>query len=396
MSKATPVRTLALIALGAVTLGTEASDAAITTFKHPGILLDSDRLDFVREAVREQRSPWHQAYNAMMSDPLAARDYRPTPWTTVECGPFSNPDKGCKDEVRDAQAAYTQALAWSYSGDQRYAENAITIMNAWASTMKDGHRNSNAPLQASWSAQLWTRAAEIIRYRGEVWAASDIEQFSLMLRTQYLPDIQRGEAPRIGVCHYGNWQASGIEAQLNIAVFLDDRALFDKAISQWRKRLPAFVYQEADGPLPVIPPDCAKTDEQLIAYWEGQKTFVDGHAQETCRDLEHTAYGLAAFINVAETAYLQGVDLYGEQSKRLRDGMEFHAAARNQATTPSWLCGGKLIGDLNGTFEVAYNHYVNRRSFELPETRRWLLQRRPAKGYFHYLWETLTHADTGA
>ncbi|WP_460045830.1 alginate lyase family protein [Pseudomonas sp. S2_H01] len=373
-----------------------ALNASAEGFVHPGILLDAKRLDFVRNAIHEQRSPWKEAYLAMMTDPLAALDYQPSPWSTVECGPFSKPDKGCEEEVRDAQAAYTQALAWSYSGEDRYAENAITIMNAWAATLQHGHTNSNAPLQAAWSAQLWTRAAEIIRHRSQKWAQADVERFSHMLRTQYLPDIQRGEAQRIGVCHYGNWQASGIEAQINIGIFLDDRAMYDKAVAQWRKRLPAFVYQEADGPLPVVPPDCAKTDEQLIAYWEGQKTFVDGHAQETCRDLEHTAYGLAAFINVAETAYVQGLDLYGAESKRLRDSMEFHARAKNEGATPPWLCGGKLVGDLNGTFEVAYNHYVNRQSFKLPETQLWLIQRRPAKGYFHYLWETLTHADTGA
>lgn len=366
------------------------------SFTHPGVLLNSQRLDFVREAVEQGRSPWRESYALLMDDPLAALEYRSSPWKTVECGPFSKPDKGCSDEVRDAQAAYTQALAWSYSGERKHAENAVAIMNTWARTLAGGHTHSNAPLQASWSAQLWTRAAEIIRYRSDAWAQADIERFSQMLLTQYLPDIQRGAAQRIGVCHYGNWQASGIEAQLNIGVFLDDRQLYEKAIADWRKRLPAFIYSSADGPLPVAPADCAKTEAELITYWEGQTVFVTGHAQETCRDLEHTAYGFAAFINVAETAYIQGLDLYEEQSQRLRDGMEFHTRYRNEKVTPEWLCNGKLVGDLNGTFEVAYNHFANRKQQALPETQRWLLERRPARGYFHYLWETLTHAETGS
>lgn len=62
---------------------------------------------------------------------------------------------------------------------------------------------------------------------------------------------------------------------------------------------------------------------------------------------------------------------------------------------PPALCNGKLVGDMTGTLEVAYNHYVNRQGAALPHTKEWLESRRPSRGYFHYLWETLTHMNTG-
>ena len=40
---------------------------------------------------------------------------------------------------------------------------------------------------------------------------------------------------------------------------------------------------------------------------------VSGICQETCRDLGHTQLGIAGMINGAETAFIQGVDLYGIQ-----------------------------------------------------------------------------------
>lgn len=365
-----------------------ANDTA--NFIHPGILLDPQRLLFVRKEIAQGVSPRKEHFEKLLSDPLAARDYTPKAWATVECGAFSKPNNGCSDEIRDAQAAYTQALAWSYSGDIAYAENSIAIMNLWASTLTGGHTNTNGPLQASWATQLWTRTAEIIRYSYKGWADQDIQAFSTLLKTQYLPDVSR-----VTACHYGNWQASSIEARASIGIFTDDRELFDQALIDWRKRLPAFVYLTQDGELPAPPPDCTKTEAELIKYWEGQTTFSDGHAQETCRDLEHTAYGFAAFINVAETAYLQGIDLYGEQSERLQKGMEFHTKAKNAASVPPTLCNGKLAGDMTGTLEIAYNHYANRQGVVLPQTQEWLEKRRPSHGYFHYLWETLTHTNTG-
>jgi Alginate lyase len=362
-------------------------------FTHPGVLLDNEQLATVRQALAAGREPWTGALAKLQASVLASLDYRPEPWSTVECGPFSKPDHGCTVETNDAQAAYTHALLWAYLGDVRHARKAVEIMNAWAGTLKGGHTESNAPLQASWAGELWPRAAEIIRYTSTEWSAADVDAFALMLRTQYLPDIQR-----MGVCHTANWQASGIEATANIAIFLDDRASFDDAIERWRERVRTSIYLASDGPTPATPATpaaCPREGQALIDAWFGQADLRNGHGQETCRDLEHTAYGLAALTNVAETARVQGIDLYGEESTRLTSAMEFHAQWRNGRPTPLWLCKGSLKGDLTGTFEVGYNHYVNRQGMSLPETSRWLLSRRPTQGYFHYLWETLTHAETG-
>jgi Alginate lyase len=198
----------------------------------------------------------------------------------------------------------------------------------------------------------------------------------------------------MGRCHVFNWQASGIEARANIAIFTNDRASFDEAVGLWPKRARSSLYLTKDGAVPLSHSWCPKQGEELIKDWFGQRTFADGHAQETCRDLEHTAYGLAALINVAETARIQDVDLYGSEKERVMTAMEYHAKLKNRSSVPEWVCGGILKGDLTGTMEVGYNHYVGREGNELPETSAWLNARRPMKGYFHYLWETMTHAQT--
>ena len=70
----------------------------------------------------------------------------------------------------------------------------------------------------------------------------------------------------------------------------------------------------------------------LINYWNDQTTFVDGLAQETCRDFQHTAMGVAGIINLAETAYIQGYSRYYDYyEERIVKGMEFHAKYQNGA-----------------------------------------------------------------
>src|SRR5206468_10207689 len=128
------------------------------------------------------------------TDPLGSISYRPKPWQTCECGPFSNPDKGCKDEQRDSAAAYTQALLWYFTGEREYAENAIKIMNAWSTTLTGGHTNANGPVQAAWCGEQWPRAAEIIRYTYTGWPAEDVDRFRKMLAEQYVPSVIHGSS----------------------------------------------------------------------------------------------------------------------------------------------------------------------------------------------------------
>src|SRR4051795_7638722 len=171
-------------------------------FYHPGVLVNRAQLDFIKAKVAAGAEPWKSAFEAAKSSEYGSLSYTPKPRETVECGPYSKPDVGCKDEQRDSAAAYTQALLWAISGDKVYAENAIKIMNAWSSTLKGGHKNSNGPVQAAWAAEQFPRAAEIIRYTYDGWKPEDVEQFEKMLVTQFVPSIEGGS------CENGNKELS--------------------------------------------------------------------------------------------------------------------------------------------------------------------------------------------
>ncbi len=133
-------------------------------FLHPGIIVNRVQLDEIKKRVATSVQPQKDAFDKMKVSPLASLDYTPHPWATVECGERSSPNLGCKDEEGDAQAAYTQSLLWSITGNEVYAKNAIKIMNAWSDKLIGGHTNANAEVQASWAGSIWPRAAEIIRY----------------------------------------------------------------------------------------------------------------------------------------------------------------------------------------------------------------------------------------
>ncbi len=357
-------------------------------FVHPGVLVSAVQLDFVRAKLSEGAQPWTAAFDAMRASPYADLAWRPKPRATVECGPFNNPNRGCQDEADDAVAAYTHALLWYLTRDERHAQTAVRILDAWPGVIKR-HTNVNGPLQTAWSAATFVRAAELIRHTSSVWPPSRADRFGEMLRTIYLPRVIQG-APTTN----GNWELIMMDAAVGIAVFLEDRATFDRAVALWRQRVAAYVYLTSDGALPKPPPRSGMRGRSaIVAYWHGPTQFVDGLAQETCRDFGHTGWGLVAASHVAETARLQGLDLYAEVRDRLVTSLEFHAAYEQGRAGPEELCGGELELGFGPLPEIAYNHYVNRVGSAMPNTRPLLDTYRPEGAAFWFAWETLTHAD---
>ncbi len=167
-------------------------------FRHPGILVNQDQLDFIKAKIAAGVEPWASAFAKAKSSKWGALSYKPTPVAIVECGPYTNPDIGCSNERNDSVAAYTQALLWYFTGDVQYADKAIEIMNAWSAVLKD-HTNSNAPLQSAWCGAMVPRAAEIIRWTSDRWAAADVDRFKALHKNVYLPKVVNGSGAN------GNW-----------------------------------------------------------------------------------------------------------------------------------------------------------------------------------------------
>ena len=376
-----------LLAAGALSNQAAATSTAPAAFAHPGVGVSIAQLDFVRSKVQAGAEPWTTAFNQAKNSSYASLSRTPTPRAIVECGPYSNPNYGCTNEREDAIAAYTDALLWYLTRDDRYAQKAIQLMDAWSATIQD-HTNSNAPLQTAWAASSWPKAAEIIKQAYGNWPNAG--RFATMLRNVYLPEIINGSNSN------GNWELTIIEALQGIGVFLDDKAIYDKAIALYRLRVPAYVYLESDGALPkTVPSQNLNTREKIVAYWQGQDTFVTGLTQETCRDFTHTGYGISSISHVLETSRIQGIDLYPEFGERLRQALGFQSRwERNLEPVPSWLCGGTLHRGLGPITEVGYNALHTRLGYAMSNTQALTESRRPAgSNNLFVAWETLTHAE---
>jgi hypothetical protein len=365
---------------------------------HPGVLVSAPQLDFVRSALAAREEPFAAAFANLQASAYANASWAlqgPPASQVIDCGGYDHPDHGCTAEDEDALAAYTQALLFALTGQAAHAAAAARIMDAYAAVR--AYTNSNAPLQAAWSASKWTRAAELVQHASPAafpWPGA--RAFAAFLTRAALPLIANGTNAN------GNWETSMIEGLLGIAVLTEDAPLLARAVGFWQTRLPAYVYMHGDGPRPVpLPHRPGGQGPPNTQGWYGQAVFnasTDGLCQELCRDMEHTQMGLAAALNAAETARIQGLDLFGAQRARLGAALEFHSNLLLGAPAPAFVCkGGRVVdqGVTYPTFEIGYRALHGELGLSLPRTLEHLQRNvRPMAlpvNRWMMAWETLTH-----
>lgn len=360
---------------------------------HPGVFVSGPQLAYVRAQVLASAEPFKAAFDKALASPLGAVDYKiqgPPKDGTIDCGSYSKPNLGCSAEDDDASAAFLQLVLFSITGDAPRATLAVRILNTYAHVER--YNNSNAPLQAGWGSSKWTRAAELATHlRGVNWAAADRAAFVAMLQRAALPLIKDGSGSN------GNWELAMLEGLLGLSVLLEDAALFDSATKMWRERIPAYFYNYAlDGPHPVPAP-------RGHPSWYDQIIFsnaTSGVAQETCRDEGHTSYAVASTSNAAETARLQGDDLWADPgvASRLATAFEFNARLLLPgAKSPPDLCSGRAV-DAHAeypTYEVAYAALALRRGISMPVSLAHIVASVRTNGNpvdaHMIVYETLTH-----
>ena len=267
-----------------------ATPPAQTEFRHPGLLHTLGDLDRMKAMVAKGAEPWKSGFEKLKAHPQSQSTY------AIE-GPFEeisrNPTTHQREFDQDANAAYQCALMWYITGNPAYARKSRQILDAWSAKLKHiGGRD--AILSASISPFKMVNAAEILRHTKSGWPEANARRAGEMFTHVVYPVIQD-----FALFANGNWDTGCIKTMLAIAVYNNDREMFDRALRY---------YVDGDG------------DGRLTHY-----IYSSGQCQESGRDQEHTQLGLAHLADASEIAWHQGLDLYSYADKRLLAGFEYTA-----------------------------------------------------------------------
>lgn len=273
------------------------------------------------------------------------------------------------------QREFAHALQWCLTGKEAHAQKAMAILNAWSTTLKtvSGH---DTKLLIGMEGVKLCNAAELMRHTCAGWRAEDQKRFEHLLRQVFYPPI-KDFFPRAN----GNGDASMIQTMPAMGIYLDDRAMFDRAVDYYLKG-------EGNGAI---------------------RNYVNalGECQESGRDQAHTRMGRGFLGCACEMAWKQGVDLYGASSNRLAVGFEytakynlghdvpyepyrsFEGAYFNRSISP------KARGRFAPIYERIVYHYHGRKGLEMPYSRQVVAKGGiEGRGGAHVPWGTLMFAKS--
>jgi hypothetical protein len=302
--------------------------------------------------AREGLEPYASAVNDLLEEADRAVERDPQP---------VNPLSQSKDRfLDDTRNAYTLALAWVVSDDDRYARRSAEFIMAWTEgvdqtrdTCPDrGGSDCATSLLVSRNAPAFVFAADLLEGSGALSPEDDA-------RLKYwLADLSLPAASE----RTNNWGDAGTFMRLAVAAYVGDSAAFTTAVDDWRSLMDLVT---AEGEIP----------------------------EETRRGslgLLYTQGGISYKVGAAVIAKRRGIDLWtyeGKEGGTLRAAIDTFARYWEDPEAWPWHDGRLEIPSVDPAWEMIYHRWPE------PAYARIFAQERPfgATNPSAIVWTTLTH-----
>lgn len=320
-------------------------------FRHPGGLHTNADFERIKAQLAAGNEKVTKAYNILKNAEFAQPTCATWPVETIIRGGGSG--QNYINAARGATIAYQNALRWKIEGNEACAKHAVDVLMAWANTCKGIGGDSNFALAGGLYGYEFAQAAELMRDYGG-WKAKDFETFKRWMLDLWYPTIMRFQRSRNDTWrnwrydashggqrpgHYwSNWGLCNTLALMSVGILCDDVFIYNQAMSYYK-------YDQAELAKANYPWPWAPENTETDKYNGGLNEYIDnlvphvaeyagetgaygkvGQMQETGRDQGHAQMAAGLAVDICQTAWNQGDDLYSYHDNRIAAGLEFQAA----------------------------------------------------------------------
>ncbi|MGC3991951.1 MAG: alginate lyase family protein [Chthoniobacteraceae bacterium] len=315
------------------------------TFVHPGLLNTEADFTKMRTNVALGVSPWAAGYTALTSNWMGSQSggWSPNAQATITRSGSTN---NTSLLYNDIAVCYGSALRWKISGDTAYADQAVTILNAWGSTLTSVAGDTNVLLTELYGYQFCC-AAEIMRtYSG--WQAADISTFQTMMYNVFYPLADNFLTGHFGTgnTHYwANWDLAALNTMYAIGVLDDNTSLTTEATNYFYSGI-------GNGCI-----------DRMVNYIHPGYL---GQGQEIGRDQGHATLDIAELATLCQMAWNQGVDFYGYENNKVLAVAEYTAQYQPREHGPLRpLCEQRRLADDRTKLPIAGGQLASRLGHDL-------------------------------
>ncbi len=281
---------------GTVDLSVEDTPATVSyIYSHPCAMYNEDDFTRVKEAIATGSGDVYDEYvNLKNYSSYAQLSYDPTPQTQIVRGDPAGTDYSSENyayAMRDAAAAYQQALLWKLTADDNYAANAVDILNQWAATCKEITSNdANHYLAAGAQGYTFANAAELLRDYGG-WSTSDFESFKTWMVDVFAAknyEFLTKHANQSSNHYWANWDLVNMSSYLAIGILTENDDMVSFVVNY-------FYNGVGNGCIKQLVTDTH--DDPLMTG----ETIAQ--SQESGRDQGHASMLAAVTANLCQMAY---------------------------------------------------------------------------------------------
>jgi alginate lyase len=319
-----------------------------------GYLVSADELRERAALARDGIEPYRGAVDDLLAEAANALTRVPQP-----VNPLSPRKDRFLDDTRDA---YTLALAWVVTGDDRYARQSADFITAWVDGVHEtrdtcpdtGGSDCATSLLVSRCAPAFVFAATLLE-GSDALTVGDDERLRAWLSDLILPAASK---------RTNNWGDAGTFMRLAVADYVRDGAEFAAAIDDWRASMDLVT---ADGQIP----EETRRGSLGLLYTQGAISYK---------------------VGAAVIAERRGVDLWnyeGSAGGTLRAAIDTLATYWLDPTAWPWHDGRLSIPNVDPAWEFIYQRWPE------PAYARIFAPARPlgATNPSAIVWTTLTDGE---
>lgn len=235
-------------------------------------------------------------FTNLKNSPYTLLSYVPSPQEEIVRGDATGTVAGKENyayAMRDAAAAYQTAILWKLTGDTKYADLSVRILNAWADVCKRITSNdANQMLAAGCQGYTFANAAEIMQtYSG--WNENDVIDFKRWIvevfasKNKDFLDNHQG-TNNCPLHYWSNWDLVNMCSYWAIGVLTENDEMVNFVVNYFYSGagngcLDNLIQATFDDPL--------ESGEQICQN------------QESGRDQGHASMSLAVTANLCQMAY---------------------------------------------------------------------------------------------
>jgi hypothetical protein len=361
------------------------------TFSHPGLNLSEQEVDTIRYNVFDNPEPHPMKEGWKKTSKSSQYEMFYQGWETID---FSDPVQS-KAFKRDENKLMRLTLRWIIGGEDKYAEEAIRFLNAYASTVKQVWNKGGDVypfLHVTHTMQKWIYSAEILKhYKGGYtgWSNADRDQYDKFVRDVLVPVSLAwwGNTGNNGGPGSSNQPLNVAKARMMLGIYLDDKALFQSGYDHMFNTLHTFTKENKQWTWP----DDSPIGKVGIPLNQFQPTIDKGGEYTEINRLpapnDHVGMSRASAQNMADMLCHQGYDMYdmifgNETTPRYLQGANWLLKGVTDGINMSLHNRTvKLDDNYIGDYEAVYNHYKYRSTgdYDISSLEQYVMQQRANK-----------------